>query len=204
MSKESAALPVVRAVIVATVFAGLIAAASDPAQAGSRRSHPAMGSWFGKAVQLTPDGSPGLALFMTPSLYADGNFVGNDTFSLAGPPFGPHTTAHGTWTATGAKSFSADYVFMLPSADGFAAGARFQWVGEATSRDRLVGYVNIAINPQIPLRWEDLGENEFPELPAAGRELVRVPEMFYTDPAEAAADNVLVFKFTIRRVRAGG
>lgn len=204
MLGKSAALQIGRAVILGVVLLGLVVSGASPAQAVSQRNHPAVGAHFGIAVQLTPDGSPGVVLYMTPSLSSDGLFLGNDSLTLGSPPFGPHTTGQGTWVATGPKGFAADYVFMLPSSAGSVAGARFQWVGKVTSKNRMVGYVNIKIDPSIVVTWQNLGENEFPKLSKGARALVLAPKTFYTDPAEAAQAGVLVFKFTLQRVRSGG
>mgnify|MGYP003340168274 CR=1 FL=1 len=50
--------------------------------------------------------------------------------ALGGPPFGPHTTAHGKWIATSPTDIIADYVFMLPTGDpSLIAALRFRWQG---------------------------------------------------------------------------
>src|SRR5262249_61545332 len=86
------------------------------------QGHAAVGSYFGKAIELCATGvapsacafgNPALALMMTPTLYSDGMFIGNDSFAIGQAPFGPHTTAHGQWIATSATEFTADYTFML-------------------------------------------------------------------------------------------
>lgn len=105
------------AAIIAVLTVPLVVSLPDHARADNdnRASvHPAVGSWFGKAVQLTGGVTPGLALFMTPTIGADGTFLGNDSLALGAPPFGPHTTAHGSWAQSGRDSIVADYVFMLP------------------------------------------------------------------------------------------
>ncbi len=64
-------------------------------------ANPWVGSWFGMARELCATGEatcPQASLFMTPSICADGNIVGNDNF-------GPHTTAHGQWKAPGPLVF---------------------------------------------------------------------------------------------------
>ena len=180
---------------------------------GQNGVHPAVGSWFGRAIQVCPQGvAPsacafGLqapALFMTPTLTADGIFLGNDTFSLEGPPFGPHTTAHGSWVATSSTEFTADYVFMVgtfpPVADHFVA-VRFQWRAQVIDADTAVGYVNAWFMPEIPLKWTPLAANEFPSYPAEAAAALKPPTAFIKDPTLCSTDPCpLVFKFTIKRI----
>ena len=103
-----------RVLILSTLMLGAISALLITAEGGRSLNpflqlrHPAVGSWFGKAVQLT-DGSPGIVLTMSPTLTGTGSFLGNDFLALAGPPFGPHTTAHGRWDPTGRTSITAAY-----------------------------------------------------------------------------------------------
>lgn len=106
------------------VLAGMVAVAGTEigrAQTPPPATHPAVGSWFGKAIRLCLSGAvpsacvggqPAIALFMTPTLTGDGRFLGNDSLALGSAPFGPHTTAHGTWVPTSSTEFIADYVFM--------------------------------------------------------------------------------------------
>src|SRR5207302_205786 len=79
--------------------------------------HPAVGAWFGKAIQIClagnaasncEFGNPAITLFMTPQIWADGNFIGNDHLAVASPPLGPHTTAHGSWLPVSPSEFQAD------------------------------------------------------------------------------------------------
>ena len=175
--------------------------------------HPVVGSWFGKAIELCPQGVstsacafglPAASLYMTPTLAADGTFLGNDTFSLQGPPFGPHTTAHGSWVGTGTTTFNADYVFMVwsfpPVSDEFSA-VRFQWRGQVVDADTAVGFVNAWFIKGVPLGWTRLGANEYPSLAPEAISALKPPTAFIFDPTTCPRDPCpLVFKFTIKRV----
>jgi hypothetical protein len=176
--------------------------------------HPAIGGWFGEAVQLcatlTDPSCSQVALFMTLNIYADGNFVGNDSLALGGPPFGPHTTAHGQWIPTSAVDIIADYTFMLPgtAASGTTPATinalRFRWNATATSDSTMTGYVNIFFGPPIPVAWQNIKPSAVPTLPSQTVPTLTPPALFYTDPAQCpggpAAGCPLVFKFTINRV----
>ena len=187
------------------------AAAQETPKKNADSQHPAIGSWYGKAVQLCPDpvsACPKAALTMTPSIMADGQFIGNDTFSIAGFPFGPHTTAHGIWTAASPTRITADYVFLnIPSSTGGVActgAARFRWQAEMVDDNTMAGYVNYFPQPAIPTTWESLGPGENPTLPKELVDAVAVPPKFYTDPKECNFNPScpLIFKFCIKRVMA--
>ncbi len=195
-----------------------IAAMSRPvtvrAVAFTTAGHPAVGSWFGRAVQLCPagvavsacaKGQPALALFMTPTLTSDGLFLGNDSLALGKLPFGPHTTAHGQWEATSATEFKVDYVFMLNTypagAKATIDGLRFRWAGLAADANTLVGYVNIYFHEKIPVAWTDLGPDEYPAIPPEASGMVTSPRGVVTDPNTCIGDECpLVFRFTVKRV----
>jgi hypothetical protein len=176
--------------------------------------HGAVGSWFGKAEQLCPagtapsacsNGSPAITLMMTPTIISDGQFLGNDSMTLGGPPFGPHTTAHGTWIATSPTEFVADYVFMLnaypPHGDGAVQALRFRWSGVVVDKSTLVGWVNVYFTAPIPQTWQPLLTNEFPAFPPEALPAVTAPTTFYKDPTQCLkAGCPLVFKFMIKRV----
>ncbi len=192
---------------------GLIAAASagvSQAQGlfDALGTHPWVGSWFGMAQELCANGDatcPQASLFMTPTIYADGNFIGNDDFAIGGPPFGPHTTAHGQWIATSPTSITVDYVFMLPgTAATNVTALRFRWLATLTSPTTMQGYVNIYFGPQLPLSWTALGTNNFPTLPSAMSFFLTPPTAFYSNPATCpggpAAGCPLIFAFSIGRV----
>lgn len=177
------------------------------------KDHPAVGSWFGRAVQVCPagvapsacsGGQPASALFMTPTLTADGIFLGNDSFALLGAPFGPHTTAHGSWVPTSPTDFTAEYVFMSPTFPPVAdtvSGFRFRWLAQVISADTAVGYVNLYILPAVPVTWTPLQQDEFPSFPGEASGFVSPPAGVVKDPSTCLASGCpLVFKFTIKRV----
>lgn len=177
-------------------------------------THGAVGSYFGKAMQLCPVGTspsgcalglPAVDLWMTPTLAADGTFLGNDSLALGGPPFGPHTTAHGQWIATSATEFQADYTFMLnpyPNpGDGTVSAVRMRWVGSVADRNTLVGWVNLYFAPPIPSTWIPLRDNEFPPLDPQAATVTTSPTGFVKDPNTCrTAGCPLVFKFQVKRV----
>ena len=74
--------------IVAVVSVGVpLASPQGFAEERLAHPHPAVGSWFGRAVELcapADETCPKAALYMTPTLYVDGNFVGNDSFAIGG------------------------------------------------------------------------------------------------------------------------
>lgn len=199
--------------------AGVLAASWVAALAAQARpnygDHPLVGSWFGKAVQLCPAGvapaacgagNPALVLFMTPTVAADGTFLGNDSLDLLSPPLGPHTTAHGEWVPTSRTGFRADYVLMLGTfpkpLQPTVSAARFRWAGEVIDAGTAIGYVNAYFQPPVPLTWSRLSRDEFPAFPREADGLVTSPPQFYTDPGDCRGSGCpLVFKFTIKRVR---
>jgi hypothetical protein len=211
MVKRMPALAVVSAVAV------LMTAGSGAAQTKiSMADHPAVGSWFGKAIQVCPqgvapsacaNGQPANALFMTPTLTPDGLFLGNDSFALLPAPFGPHTTAHGTWKPTSSTEFTAEYVFMtvtFPPVGGTVSGYRFRWAAQVVSADTAVGYVNLYPLPAVPVTWTPLQPNEFPAFPDEALPFVTPPEGVVKDPTSCRPEVdgcPLVFKFTIKRVK---
>src|SRR5262245_17602026 len=178
------------------------------------QGHGAVGSYFGVAVELcgqgvTPSacagGNPALTLFMTPTIYVDGNFIGNDSFAVGAAPFGPHTTAHGQWIATSSTEFIADYTFMQnaypPRGDGAIQALRFRWQGTVFDKQTLVGYVNMYFSQPMTMRWVNLLLNEFPTLPPQTSVPLTPPSTFYKDPTLCrTAGCPLVFKFTVKRV----
>ncbi len=179
------------------------------------RYHQAVGSWFGIATQVCRadtapvacfNGQPPTVLFMTPTLFADGNFNGNDSLTLAGAPFGPHTVAYGRWVPTSATDFVADYVFMMntypPVATPTVSGARFRWLASVTDKDTMVGYVNVYFDWGIPLVWTRLTADSFPSIPNEALPLVTSPTGIFKDPGECTSPATcpLILKFTIKRV----
>ena len=200
------------AVILAAAFA-LVAAVPLRAEDGQRNNHPAVGSWFGRAVELcrsTDDPIiscngliPAFDLYMTPTLTSDGLFIGNDSLSLGGPPFAPHTTAHGEWVPNGKQAFIADYVFMLNGLGGMT-GLRFRWDAKVINATTAIGFVNIYFQPSIPPAWEPLTTNQFPTFPPLANGLVTSPAGVVHNPDDCPFNFTscpLVFKFTIKRVK---
>ena len=171
--------------------------------------HPAIGSWFGRAVELCATGDktcPQAALFHDADDYFRmATFIGNDSLTLAGPPFGPHTTAHGHWVATSGTDIVIDYVFMLPGADATTVNAlRFRWQASVNSYNTMVGTVNIFFGPPIPVKWEVIAAGAYPTFPNELLVPLTPPAKFVTDPAQCpggpASGCPLVFKFQIQRV----
>ena len=190
------------------IFAGsLLAAPHEDFASRFQNNHPAIGSWFGKAVQLcaSADTCQNVALFMTPTLTQDLQFLGNDSLALGGPPFGPHTTAHGKWVATGPDSIVADYVFMLPGSTTplTIQALRFKWQAAVTDFNTMQGYVNIFFGPPVPVAWENLTAIQYPSIPPEGYVPLNPPQLFFKDPAACQSGPPacpLIFKFTIKRV----
>lgn len=202
--------------LVATAFAALIVGgvtAQTPSPIPTQ-GHGAVGSFFGAAIELCAagvapaacaGGNPALTLFMTPTLYADGNFIGNDSFSIGSAPFGPHSTAHGQWIATSTTDFTADYTFMLnafpPQGNGAIQALRFRWQGTVLDKQTLIGFVNMYFSLPMTLPWVNLLPNEFPVLPPQTSVPLTPPPTFYRDPSLCrTAGCPLVFKFTVKRV----
>jgi len=86
----------------------------------------AVGSWFGRAVPsavICPPGSPGCPIpaeiIMLFTINKDGTFVGTDSNIFAG---GNHTTAHGQWERSEARSIKGSYTFLQASPAGVLIG----------------------------------------------------------------------------------
>jgi len=170
--------------------------------------HPAIGSWFGKAVQVCASAATcqNVALFMTPTIMQDQGFVANDSLTLGGAPFGPHTTAHGRWLPTSPSAIVADYVFMLPgtATPPTLTVLRFRWQAQVVDFDTMTGYVNIYFGAPVPVVWESLTTSQYPEIPNEATFAVTSPLNFYTDPTTCTSGPPgcpLIFKFTIKRVQ---
>jgi hypothetical protein len=169
--------------------------------------HPAIGSWFGKAVQVCASAATcfNVTLFMSPTLTQDYNFVAGDTLELGGPPFGPHTSAHGRWIPTSSSSIIADYVFMLPgSAASNISVVRFRWQATATDYNTMQGWVNATFGPYVPVAYESLTASQFPTIPNEASFALTPPINFYTDATACPSGPPacpLIFKFTIKRVQ---
>lgn len=187
-----------------------IGRAQNPTTVG----HKAVGSWFGRAVQVCEQGvgpavcvgtgRPAEVLLMTPTLTPDGLFIADDTLTLTVN----HLTAHGRWKATSATEFLADYMFLLPRVPGTRenslAGLRARWQGRVLDDNTLVGHVNAFLTADIPLWWQRLASNEFPGFPDEARPLVTAPSGFIFEPQRCEDPGTpgcpLVFKFTIKRI----
>ena len=184
------------------------------AQNPSTRNHKAVGSWFGRAVQVCENGvgpavcvgtgRPAEVLLMTPTLTPDGLFVADDTLTLTRN----HLTAHGQWKALSDTEFLADYMFILPRVPGTlensVAGLRARWQGRVLDDNTLVGHVNAFLTTGVPLWWQRLADNEFPGFPSEGLPLVTAPSGFIFQPQRCEDPGTtgcpLVFKFTLKRI----
>ncbi len=178
---------------------------------GQLANHPAVGSWFGKAEQVcVSQENPSCfkaALFMTPTLTADGKFLGDDSLVFF-PPFGPHTPAYGAWQPVNHTDIVADYLTMSLASPGDASNPplinafRFRWNARFTGKETMTGYVNVYGYPPIPLTWEGGGETtSFPELSPEALAPTVPPTVFFTDPQKCDLPACpLVFKFTIKRI----
>lgn len=201
------------------LLCGLIVAATvlvqRPVRSASDFSgHGAVGSYFGKAIEICPAGvspaacsaaGPALGLYMTPTLTADGQFLGDDSFALGTAPFGPHTGAHGQWFPTSATEFTADYTFMLntfpPVGKISVTALRFQWAGVVADKNTLQGFVNLYFQPGNTPVWSELLGSQFPVLTPTEASVLTVPGPFVKDPSLCKTPGCpLVFKFTVKRV----
>lgn len=187
-----------------------------PARSASDFSgFPAVGSYFGEAIQLCPTGvapaacsaaGPALALYMTPTLAADGMFFGDDSFAVGTAPFGPHTAAHGQWFPTNSTDFVADYTFMLntfpPIKNTISITAlRFRWSGTVVDKNTLQGYVNMYLLPGNTPTWHELLGDQFPALTSSESIVLNPPSSFIKDPSLCRTSGCpLVFKFNVKRV----
>ena len=189
--------------------------AADDARVKSagQATHPTVGSWVGKAVQVCPEPPAPCArgaIMMTPTVNGDGTFTANDTLELIPPPFGTHTTAHGFWEPTGPRTMVADYVFINPTTlfTTFPSTTitRLRWSSETIDDDNtMVGYVNVYNSPLIPTVWESLGPDQFPTIPKEGYDLVKIPNRDVLKsskecPAFPPSACPLIFKFKILRL----
>jgi hypothetical protein len=178
----------------------------------------AVGSWFGKAMQVCPtgvapaacaNGQPAGALLMTLVMTGDGRFVADDSTTLLSAPFGPHSTAVGSWTPTSDTEFTAEYIFMAnayppPIGGVYVQGLRARWQATVIDADTVVGWVNAYFqSTPVPVRWSALAlDGDFPELPVESLGFVTPPGDFIKNPSLCrTAACPQVFKFRIKRVR---
>ncbi len=88
-----------------------------------------VGSWFGVAVPQVPETSPFPAVVMTPTFFADGNLIANDSHELTNP----HATAHGNWVPVSRNGVRAVFVWLNlgnPGVDGTGFNGSFKVILE--------------------------------------------------------------------------
>jgi|SRR5579872_3953894 len=216
MSRGRRVLHWARASLVLMAAIGVALVLGRPARTAADFSgHGAVGSYFGKAIQLCPTGvgpaacsvaGPALALYMTPTLAADGMFFGDDSFAVGTPPFGPHTAAHGQWFPTSPTEFVADYTFLLNTFPPIKStvsitALRFRWAGTVVDRNTLQGYVNMYLLSGNTPTWTELLGDQFPVLTPSESTVLTPPSSFVKDPSLCRTSGCpLVFKFTVKRV----
>ena len=195
----------------------LCAARGETQTTVNTADHPAVGAYFGKAMQVCPsgvapsacaNGQPASALFMSLVLTGDGRFIADDSTTLLGAPFGPHTTAVGTWTPTSNTEFTAEYIFMAnaypPPKEGVhVQGLRARWMATVIDADTVVGWVNAYFLSSAPVVWSPLVlDGDFPELPVESLGFVTSPGEFIKNPSLCRTTGCpQVFKFRIKKVR---
>ena len=189
-------------------------ASTTPSAAFPTQGHQAVGSWFGFAFQVCQagvapaacfDGQPAGSLIMTPTLTSDGLFIADDSLTLQGAPFGPHTTAHGAWVPSSPTNFIADYVFInnsYPPVQDTVAVARCRWLAQVVGANDITGYVIVYSIPTVPIIWTNLSNDGFPTFPNEALSVVTPPDTFYSDPSECKQGQTCprIFKFHIKRV----
>jgi hypothetical protein len=182
----------------------MFASAQDKPPVRPPIAYDAVGSWFGRAVPMSPfcePGSPGCPvpreIVMLPTFFADGNFVGIDSQTFGG---GAHTTAHGEWKLTGPETVAANFVF-LQSGPGnvFVGGFRMRLHGEMASPNLMIGKINAFFFPFT----DETGKVVLdPETGYPVPDPLAPVGDFVDDPADCnpAAGCLSVFEFSIRRV----
>ncbi|MEI6668056.1 MAG: hypothetical protein WCP29_07860 [Acidobacteriota bacterium] len=178
------------------------------------RDHPAVGAYFGKAMQVCAAGVAPSAcnagqqagvLLMNPVLTGDGLIIADDSYTVLPVPFGPHAAAFGQWTPTSQTDFTAEYTFItrtFPPEANTVTGVRARWIAKVLDADTLVGYVNAYFLKPTPVIWAPMGPDEFPAYPAQALPFVTAPNGFYKDPALCLTDGCpQVFRFTLKRIR---
>jgi len=179
----------------------------------SIKDHPAVGAYFGKAIQVCAAGVAPSAcaggqqagvLFMNPVLTGDGLLIADDSLTLLGAPYGPHACAHGSWVPTSATEFTAEYTFItstFPPATGTISGLRARWVAQVLDANTLVGWVNAYFLSSSPVTWTPLAADQFPAFPPEAAGFVTAPNGFVKDPSTCmTAGCPQVFKFTLKRI----
>lgn len=106
-----------------------------------------IGSWFGRAVPVSPFCEPRTEgcpvpheLVMLPTFFADGNFIGIDSQTFGG---GAHTTAHGSWTFRNFQGIAANWIFLQSGpGDVFIGGFRMRMHADVVTPDLITGKIN--------------------------------------------------------------
>ena len=104
--------------------AGFLAASASP-----------VGSWYGQALPQNPATAPFPAVWMMPTIFADGNVMANDSHELNSP----HTTAHGNWSWVGPNHIHAVFLWInfgpLGTPDGLGGNFRVTFDGVINPSD---------------------------------------------------------------------
>ncbi len=184
------------------------------------RWHPALGSWFGRAVPIGPC-TPGTAgcplppeLFMVLNISDDGNFIGNDSLAFGAL----HTTAHGQWLPVTRSQITANYVVLAgssafanpkPQADGtlavttpFLGAFRMRWLANSVDTNNMEGFVNVWFFPfNDPAKGiANINPTTWVPIPDPLTDLgpfITDQNLSVCNPAQGCLG---VFKFKIRRV----
>jgi hypothetical protein len=107
MSRSAWMRVLVCLVVLAIGTAALLWNHEPAAQAAAFSANP-VGSWYGVAVPRIPETSPFPAVVMTPTFFADGNVIANDSHELTSP----HATAHGNWVHISRNGVRAVFVWL--------------------------------------------------------------------------------------------
>lgn len=137
-------LLVVGAVVVLgiQILANRKAAAQSPLQPHTASP---VGSWYGQALPADPKTAPFPAVWMMPTMFADGNVMANDSHELNSP----HTTAHGHWSWTGPHTIRAVFLWInfgpLGTPDGL--GGNFRVTFEGTINPNDPDHMSVTLHP---------------------------------------------------------
>ncbi len=185
------------------VFFTLNAQAATPAIGA--QSDQAVGSFVGRAVVHEPWCVPGTPqcpipyeIFMLPTFFSDGNFMGIDSNVF----LGDHTEAHGQWIRTGQSTVEANWLFLQSDESGrFAGSFRLRLQAESLDQDNMRGYINAYF---IPFTDENGAVIVDPESGFPVPDPLAPVGDFMTDGSECApALNGCfgVFTFDVRRIK---
>jgi hypothetical protein len=188
-------------VVIGLLSSGSLLAVEKP-QIRPAIGYDAVGSWFGRAVPISPFCEPGSAgcpipaeIVMLPTFMADGNFIGIDSQTFGG---GAHTTAHGQWELINRHAIRANWVFLQSGpGDVFIGGFRMRLQGEMVNPNAMIGKINAFFFPFTDANGAVILDPEtgFPDpdpLTPLGD--------FIEDPADCTTGCLAVFEFLIRRV----